>query len=269
MITSERDLAPVQSAAPKIQTAAFYEVLGVPVSVTNLELASNALHRWAEDEVGRFVCVRDVHGIMLAQSDPQFLAIHHSAAMVVPDGMPLVWIGRRLGYGVDRTCGPDLMEHVLAASQSSGLRHFFWGGRAGVAQHLAQRFDERYPGLCIVGCHTPPFRPLTLDEIKSTAEMIETSKADVVWIGISTPRQEYLMQQLAAFVSCTLVGVGAAFDFHVGAVARAPRWMQRSGLESVFRFLQEPRRLWRRYLVLAPRFVWLVSTQRIRQRARS
>lgn len=232
-----------------------FDVLGVPVSITSLDAASEAIHRWARDRRGRFVCVRDVHGVMQAQLDPALLQAHRSAAMVTPDGMPLVWIGRRRGLPVSRTCGADLMEGVLAESRRSGLSHYFYGGKAGVAQTLAERFGT----VDIRGAETPPFTDLTGAEIDALARRIRNSAADVVWVGLSTPRQELLMQQLAPLVSATLIGVGAAFDFHTGAVKRAPAWMQRSGLEWAFRLASEPRRLWRRYVIMAPKFLLLLA----------
>jgi N-acetylglucosaminyldiphosphoundecaprenol N-acetyl-beta-D-mannosaminyltransferase len=239
-----------------------YDVLGVPVSATTLETASAAIAGWADDETGRCVFIRDVHGIMQAQDDAELMRYHHEAAMVTPDGMPLVWLGRRAGLKVSRTCGPDLMDRVLSQSPANGLKHFFYGGKPGVAERLRSTFQRRYPGLQVVGVGTPPFRPLTDAELSEVAAELTRSGADVVWIGLSTPKQEALMQALVTKVGVTLIGVGAAFDFHIGAVSRAPRWMQKSGLEWSWRLCSEPRRLWRRYLVMAPRFVWQILVAR-------
>lgn len=238
-----------------------FDVLGVPISVTSLDGASAAIHGWANDECGRFVCIRDVHGIMQARQDPALMALHGEAAMVTPDGMPLVWIGRHRKLPVARTCGPDLIDRVLADSEASGLVHYFYGGKPGVAAQLADGFIAKYPQLRVAGADTPPFRDLTDEELGALAKLLIESKADVVWIGLSTPKQEWLMQRLAPLVPATLVGVGAAFDFHTGAVRRAPKWMQRAGLEWSFRLLSEPRRLWRRYLVMAPKFVLALATE--------
>jgi N-acetylglucosaminyldiphosphoundecaprenol N-acetyl-beta-D-mannosaminyltransferase len=211
--------------------------------------------------VGRYVFIRDVHGIMQAQDDPKLLALHHQAAMVTPDGMPLVWLGQRAGLEVSRTCGPDLMERVLADSPRTGLTHFFYGGKPGVAEQLKATFESKYAGLRVVGVGTPPFRPLNEAEMNDTVSMLNGSGADVVWIGLSTPKQEHLMDALVSRIHATLVGVGAAFDFHTGAVKRAPQWMRGAGLEWSWRLASEPRRLWRRYLVMAPRFVWQIATR--------
>ena len=234
-----------------------YHVLGVPISVTTLDPASDAVARWSGDMRGRYVCVRDVHGIMQAQDNPEFKALHEEAAMVTPDGMPLVWLGRRAGLPVERTAGADLMEHVFA--RQDGLRHYLYGGRDDVARELESRLKRRFPKMVTVAAETPPYHGLSDEELKQLADRIISTGADVVWIGLSTPKQEYLMRRLAPHVPATLIGVGAAFDFHSGMVKRAPLWMQRSGLEWLHRFASQPRRLWKRYLVMAPRFVWLVA----------
>lgn len=233
-----------------------YDVLGVPVSAVTLEISSRVIREWAKDKVGRFICVRDVHGVMLAEKNPELIDIHRHAAMVTPDGMPLVWLGKWKGQKVERTCGPDLMERLLTDSKSGNLKHFFYGSQPGVAQRLKETFIDRFPQIQIVGAETPPYTPLAQPALLKLAQQINESQADITWIGLSTPKQEYLMRDLVKYVDSTLIGVGAAFDFLSGSVTRAPKWMQYSGLEWSFRLVSEPRRLWRRYLVLAPKFVW-------------
>jgi N-acetylglucosaminyldiphosphoundecaprenol N-acetyl-beta-D-mannosaminyltransferase len=234
--------------------------LGVPISVTTLESANRAIQSWAADEQGRYVFVRDVHGVMQAQNDRELMELHHTAALVTPDGMPLVWLGKLAGLPVERTCGADLMAYVLAASERTGLRHYFYGGKPGVADALKAAARRRFPLAQIVGVGTPPFRPLTEIELQEVAQSINASRADVVWLGISTPKQEFLMRDLTRHTRATLIGVGAAFDFHAGLVRRAPAWIQRAGLEWSWRLISEPRRLWRRYLTIVPAFLWRVAT---------
>lgn len=245
-----------------------YNVLGVPMSVTTLDTASAAIVRWAKDDKARFVFIRDVHGIIQAKGDDRLMSLHQKASMVTPDGMPLVWLGQHAGHDVSRTCGPDLMEKVLVESPHTGLKHYFYGGKPGVAEQLKSGFETRIPGLKVVGVDTPPFRLLTSSELADVASEINRSGADVVWIGVSTPKQEYLMDMLAMHVGATLIGVGAAFDFHTGLVSRAPKWMQHSGLEWLWRLSSEPKRLWRRYLLLAPKFVLLVALEKIKGSSR-
>lgn len=238
-----------------------YSVLDVPVSAVSLDIARSLLEEWANDQVARIVTVPDTSNIVRSQDDQRLLAIHRRAAMVVPDGTPLVWIGKARGMTVSRTCGPDLMDHVLANSAIKGLKHYFYGGKPGVAERLKAEFERRYPGVRIVGAGTPPFRPLSEEELRSAADEIVASGADVVWIGISTPKQEFLMADLEPLISATMLGVGAAFDFHTGEVRRAPRWMQKVGIEWVYRLMKEPRRLWKRYLLMAPRFVFAITKE--------
>ncbi len=225
--------------------------------------ALEVIERWIAARGHEFVCLRDVHGVMACQDDPELLEIHQCAGMVAPDGVPLVWLGRLMGHGaIRRVCGPDLLPALCRHSVARGYRHFFYGGAPGVAERLAERLQSRFPGLEVAGTHTPPFRPLSEAEDAAVVDKIDESGADIVWIGLSTPKQErWMAAHLDRLEAPVMLGVGAAFDFHAGAIRRAPAWMQRSGLEWSFRLLSEPRRLWRRYLVLAPRFVALVVLQ--------
>ena len=244
---------------------ASFDVLGVPVSVVTPETALNTIVAWASDETGRYVCIRDVHGVMRAQDDAELLDIHRRAAMVTPDGMPLALIGKRRGLPVERTTGPDLM---LAAMARPELRHYLYGGGSGVAQLLETRLRSLPTDPLIVGLETPPFRAETDDELDALAARIRASNANTVWIGLSTPKQERVMARLAPLTGATLIGVGAAFDIHAGLMKRPPRWVQRSSLEGVYRFCKEPRRLWYRYLVLAPRFAALAAREEWRRARR-
>ncbi len=250
----------VPASAGAISTR--YSVLGVPISAVDPGRATAAIEAWANDDIGRYVCVRDVASLMACRKDPVLLGLHHRASMVVPDGMPLVWIGRRRGMDVERTCGPDLLDLVCSRSPRTGLKHFFYGGKPGVADKLASVMRKRYPGISVVGTHCPPFRDLSELERAEVIAKIRKSGADVVWVGISSPKQDLWMHEMVGALPQTLIGVGAAFDFHSGEVRRAPVFMQRNGLEWLHRLCSEPRRLWRRYLIQAPTFVWLVMTSR-------
>ncbi|MDN5869439.1 MAG: WecB/TagA/CpsF family glycosyltransferase [Nitrococcus sp.] len=236
-----------------------YDVLGVPVSAVTPMRAVNLIEQWANDDTGRFVCVRDVASLMAMRKDPAFAELHKVAAMVTPDGMPLAIIGRLRGFPVERTCGANVLDLVLSRSPKTGLKHYFYGGKSGIAEQLAQFFPEKYPGARIVGYESPPFGPLSEEEDRAATARIAASDADVVWIGLSSPKQDVWMWEHYKRLPQTLVGVGAAFDYHSGAIRRAPLWMQKSGLEWLHRLLSEPKRLWRRYLVLAPRFVFLAA----------
>jgi N-acetylglucosaminyldiphosphoundecaprenol N-acetyl-beta-D-mannosaminyltransferase len=238
-------------------------VLGVAVSPINMGLALQQISRAIEKKQKGYVCVTGVHGISEAQSDPGFRQVLNRAFLCTPDGMPLVWVGRWQGRRqMDRVYGPDLMLAVLELSEKTGWRHFFYGGAHGTAQVLTARLLERFPKLRVVGAGEPPFRPLYREEQQKLREDIRAARPDILWVGLSTPKQEWFMAQYLDQLDVTLmVGVGAAFDFHAGKVRQAPKWMQRAGLEWFFRLACEPRRLWKRYFKNNPLFLARIFCQ--------
>lgn len=240
-----------------------FDVLGVRMSALTLPLATEAILAAAREKRPGYVCVTGVHGIMEAQRDPALREILNAAFLNTTDGMPLVWLGRRaVGPWVDRVYGPDLMLEVFAAALPVGGTHFLYGGAPGVAEKLQARLEQRFPGTRIVGTFCPPFRPLDAGEEAALAAQVAAAKPDFFWVGLSTPKQEKFMHTyLPKLQTAVMLGVGAAFDFHAGTARQAPRWMQRSGLEWLFRLAMEPRRLGRRYLVNNPLFVWKLLTR--------
>ena len=242
-----------------------FNVLGVGVSAISMADAVATIDSWINDGRRSYVCITGVHGVMESLSDKELRAIHNAAGMVTPDGMPLVWLGQLAGQRrVERVYGPDLFLELMARSLETGSRHFLYGGGDGVAELLANRTRERFPGVDIVGTHTPPFRPLTQEEDDAIVDEINDSRADIVWVGLSTPKQErWMAAHLGRLNAAAMIGVGAAFDFHAGLKSQAPRWMQRSGLEWAFRLATEPRRLGRRYLANNPRFVIHALAQKL------
>ena len=242
------------------------DILGTPIAITDLAGATAHLLQRVAARQGGYVCLRDVHGVMLARRDPELRAIHSDAAMNLPDGMPLVHVARWRGHrAIGRVAGTDLVEALADAGRGAALRHYFYGGKPGVAEAMAATLARRFPGLVVAGCASPPFGEIDEAVMKQALAAIVVAHADVVWVGLSTPKQErWMHRHHHALPGMTLIGVGAAFDFITGEVARAPRWMQRATLEWLHRLLSEPRRLWRRYLVLAPRFAWLVLTEGVK-----
>lgn len=238
-------------------------VLGVGVSVLNLDLAEEAVAAAIERRQKGYICITGVHGVSEAQSDPGFKRILNQSFLTTPDGMPMVWMGKLQGQRhMDRVYGPDLMVRLCERSLRTGYRHFLYGGGPGVAETLQSRLQDRFPGLQIVGTYTPPFRPLTAEEESGLGRIVAEAKPDLFWVGLSTPKQERFMAQYLGRLEATVfVGVGAAFDFHAGLVRQAPRWMQRSGLEWFFRLCCEPRRLWKRYLKNNPLFILRAAAQ--------
>lgn len=238
-------------------------ILGVSVSLINVVLAVSEIHSAIILKKNNYITITNVHVIMEAQRDPALRRILNRAALVTPDGMPLVWLCRLQGHKhVGRVYGPDLLLAACEHGLEQGWRHYFYGGAEGVPDLLAQKLSVRFPGLLVAGAYSPPFRALTPEEDEAVVQRINAAQADILWVGLGAPKQEYWMAaHLGRIEAPVMIGVGAAFDFHAGLKRQAPRWMQRSGLEWLFRLLSEPRRLWKRYLVNNPWFVWLVVLQ--------
>ena len=237
-----------------------YRVLGVRVDAVQIPEAVGRMEEWiAQRESCRYIAVTGMHGVTEAQHDAKFKTILNSAGLVVPDGMPLVWIGRRHGFDMRRRVyGPELMATFCEQTAIKGYRHFFYGGAPGVAEDLASRFVSRFSGVVVAGTYSPPFRTLTPEEDCEIIHAIEGAQADIVWVGLSTPKQErWMFEHRDQLNVPVLVGVGAAFDFHTGRIAQAPAWMGDHGLEWLFRLSVEPRRLWHRYLVYGAEFAAL------------
>lgn len=244
----------------------YVNVLGIKVSAINIDIALSVINSWIAAKEHHYVCITGVHGIMESQRDPELQMIHNKAGMVTPDGMPLVWISRMSGFRfVDRVYGPDLMLALCAHSVSKGYRHFFYGGNYDVLEKLCEKLIGQFPGLEIVGTYSPPQQLINLEEDEGVIQLINDSSPDIIWVGLSTPKQEKWMainrQRLTAPV---LIGVGAAFDFNAGLKKQAPKWIQRSGFEWLFRLMTEPGRLWRRYLVNNPAFILLFLAQTLK-----
>ncbi len=238
-------------------------VLGVGIDAITLGGAVATIESWVATGERRYVNVCTVHTIMECRRSPALRRLVNGDGLATPDGMPLVWLNRLHGFRASgRVYGPDLMLALCGRSAETGHRHFFYGGRPGVAATLVDRLRARCPGLHVAGVHTPPFRAAGERETPETLEAINAARPDVVWVGLGTPKQDYwVAQHRDALHAAAIIAVGAAFDFHAGLLAQAPRWMQRSGLEWAFRLAHEPRRLAFRYLVYNPLFVGACALQ--------
>jgi N-acetylglucosaminyldiphosphoundecaprenol N-acetyl-beta-D-mannosaminyltransferase len=239
-------------------------VLGVGISILNLESAFAIMSEAVAARRKGYITVTGVHGVSEAQDDPEFRRILNRSFLCTPDGMPTVWMSKLAGHKeVTRVYGPDLMELICDRGRARGWKHFFYGGGEGVAQELKKKIEERFPGVEIVGTYTPPFRPLNAEEERELTALVSRAQPDFFWVGLSTPKQERFMSAYLSKLDATLmIGVGAAFDFHAGKVKQAPRWIQRNGLEWVYRLYQEPKRLWRRYARNNPLFIGRVVLQK-------
>ncbi len=230
-------------------------VLGVGVHAIDMAQAVRQSERLIASGDKGYVCVTGVHGVMESQNDPELQAILNGAYLCVPDGMPTVWVGRLQGHReIGRVYGPDYMMAMCLQSLQHGYQHFLYGGLPGVAERLKTQLMMRVPRLRIAGTYTPPFGPLSAEQEKELIELVARSKPDILWVGLSTPKQERFMAQYLDRLDVKLmVGVGAAFDLHAGLRSDAPNWVKHCGLQWLHRLAQEPRRLKMRKANLAIR----------------
>ena len=241
-------------------------ILGVGISAITLNQAVEQISAWIDQRTRRYVSVCTVHTIMECQRNSTVRQAINQASLATPDGMPLVWLSRWGGHDhVSRVYGPDLMLALCQHSLKHGDRHYFYGGAEGIPDLLSTKLQARFPDLQIAGRYSPPFRSLTPKENARIVQQINQAQPDIVWVGLGTPKQDlWMAAQRAELTAPVLIGVGAAFDFLAGRIPQAPYWMQRRGLEWLFRLWQEPRRLWYRYLVYNPLFVLLYLAQSLK-----
>ena len=244
------------------------DILGVKVTITNLASACETISGWVHSRQKTYVCVAPVSTIVDCQRDMQYKEIVNNAGMTTPDGMPLVWLGKIRGEKViERTYGPDLMLRLCQVSQEKGYRHYFYGGSPETIQLLSRRLKDQFPKLNIVGSYSPPFRDIRGQESEDVLKHIDSTNPDILWVGLGSPKQDYWMHQHRSRLNVpVMIGIGAAFDFLAGTKRQAPAWMRRCGLEWFFRFLCEPRRLWRRYLIGNTQFIYLLIKETFKNR---
>jgi N-acetylglucosaminyldiphosphoundecaprenol N-acetyl-beta-D-mannosaminyltransferase len=244
-------------------------VLGVKISAVDLKSAIDLADRWISSTAGYgYVCATGVHGVMEARADSELRRILNHAFINAPDGMPMTWVGRLQGLRqIDRVFGPDLMMAMCQLSVERGYRNFLYGGKPDVADLLSATLQKRFPGLQVVGTYTPPFRNLTSEEEKELLAKVRQSRPHIVWVGLSTPKQERFMAKYVDYLEVPLMfGVGAAFDYHTGSIRDCSAWVKRAGLQWLHRLMQDPRRLWKRYLLNNPAFLWHIAWQLLRLR---
>lgn len=244
-----------------------FRVLGVRTHALQLSAVVAQMEEWISAKtVCHSIAATSMHGIVEAQHDPAFMEILNSTDLVVPDGVPLVWLGRSQGHDLPRRVyGPDLMLEFCEKTAGRGYRHFFYGGGPGVPEQLARSLKRRFPSMEVCGAYSPPFRPLTAEEDQAIVSLICRAAPDLLWVGLGAPKQERWMHEHRAKLNVpVLVGVGAAFDILSGRRRQAPPWMREHGFEWLFRLLQEPRRLWRRYLIDGAQFLIYVALDALR-----
>lgn len=241
-----------------------FSLLDVHLTGVRIERAVEQILSFTSDGGRHYVCIFAVDSLLRCRDTPRLAAVANATDMTLCDGMPLVFVGRKFAkLDMNRCYGPDVMLKTIEAGCSKGVRHFFYGGASDeMVRKLESNLKAKFPGLKIAGHYVPPFRDLTEQERGEVISLINDSKADVVWVGVGTPRQDYWVSEYRLPLNASvLIAVGAAFNFHAGTVPQAPRWMMRCGFEWLFRLVAEPRRLWRRYLIGNPRFILLVIKQ--------
>lgn len=234
-------------------------ILGVDIIISSMSWVSTIFFERLEELRGEYICISNVHTSVMAYEDQQYRKVQNEAFMAVPDGKPLVLVCRKRGFrNAKRIAGPDLMLKVLEMSQEKCYSHYFYGSTEETLEKLKENLLKSYPDLKIAGMLAPPFRPLTEEEDQEIVRKINEAKPDFIWIGLGAPKQENWMYAHRGKVNGIMLGVGAAFDFHAGTLKRAPKWMQEYCLEWLYRLLQDPKRLFRRYLETNTKFIWRI-----------
>ena len=242
-------------------------VLSTPIDVLTWDTVISRIQQWATQRESRYVCVCNVHSVVTARGDILFKKILSASDIATADGAPVAWMLRRRGYPLQRRInGPDLMWLYCEQASKRGESIYLYGGSPETLNVLQDRLIKAFPGLKIAGAVSPPFRPLTEEEDRAEVAHINNSGAQTVWVSLGCPKQEKWMASHKGRINAVMIGVGAAFDYHAGTITRAPLWMQKIGLEWLFRLIREPRRLWRRYLVTNSLFIWFATYQLLFQK---
>lgn len=234
-------------------------IMGVEIAAIDMEWLVDYLSRNVRELSGNYICVANVHTTVTAYEDPEYCRIQNGGVMAIPDGGPLSTVGRKRGYTqMQRTTGPSLMGEFFKVSAEKGFRHYFYGSTEETLEKLRNVLVKTYPGIQIAGMYSPPFRPMSEDEDREIIDRINETNPDFVWVGLGAPKQEKWMAAHQGKVNGLMIGVGAGFDYYAGNIERAPEWMQKSNLEWLYRLMQDPKRLFKRYLYTNTKFIWNV-----------
>ena len=232
-------------------------IMGVNIAAINMPWLIEFTKRYIKELSGNYMCVSNVHTTVMSYDDAKYCAVQNGGIMAIPDGGPLSSVGRRRGFSeMRRTTGPDYMKEILKISNKEGYRHFFYGSTEETLKKLQRTLKRSYSDVQVAGMFSPPFRTLSAKEDEEVVRMINESNADFVWIGLGAPKQECWMAEHQGKIKGFMIGVGAAFDYEAGNIDRAPMWMQKANLEWLYRFLQEPKRLFKRYFYTNTKFIW-------------
>lgn len=231
-------------------------VIDVPITAINMEDVLSFIGEHIQDIKGEYICVSNVHTTVMAHDDPDYYCVQADSLMSVPDGKPLSVVGRKSVPTMGRVTGPDLMREILSVSVERGYRHFFYGNNEDNLSSLIDALNSDYPGLEICGFEPSVFREMSLQEEAELAERINCSSPDFVWVALGAPRQEEFCHRMHGRIDGLMIGVGGAFNILAGITPEAPVWMQNLSLEWLYRLIQEPRRLFKRYLVTNSKFMY-------------
>ena len=232
-------------------------IMGVNLAAINMPWLIDFTKKYIKELSGDYLCVSNVHTTVMSYDDKAYCAVQNGGIMAIPDGGPLSSVGRKRGFSeMERTTGPDYLKEVLKISAEEGYRHYFYGSTEETLQKLQETLEKDYPGVQVAGMFSPPFRALSAEEDEEMIRMINESNADFVWIGLGAPKQERWMAEHQGKIKGFMVGVGAAFDYLAGNISRAPMWTQKANLEWLYRLMQEPKRLFKRYFYTNTKFIW-------------
>lgn len=242
----------------------YCEILKTKINVTSMPETLAYIEHQIDALRGSYICVSNVHTTVMAYENEHYRIIQNSAAMALPDGAPLSKYSRMAGFrNAERVTGPDLMAELFQISEQKGYRHFFYGSTQQTLEDMRTALQSRYPGMVIAGMYAPPFRPLTQEEDQEVTAQINAARPDFVWVGLGAPKQEEWMYDHRGKLNAVAVGVGAGFDYVAGNIKRAPGLMQRLCLEWLYRLMQDPKRLWKRYVVTNTKFVRYILRERL------
>ncbi|WP_459573924.1 WecB/TagA/CpsF family glycosyltransferase [Cupriavidus sp. 8B] len=243
------------------------KVIGTPIDAISWDEAIQKISTWARMRESRYVCICNAHSVVTATREIEFAKVLQDADMATPDGAPVAWMLRRLGFATqERINGPDLMRLLCQHCAQEDISIYLYGSTEKTLAALKNRLSKIYPSLRIAGMESPAFGPVSEADDQATVQRINESGASIVFVGLGCPKQERWLAAHRGRVHSVMIGVGAAFDFHAGTVKRAPEWMRKNGMEWLHRLLSEPRRLWKRYLVTNSLYIYRATLQLLADR---
>lgn len=238
-------------------------ILGVNIAAINMNWLMQFISANLEKLKGKYICVSNVHTTVMASENADYLKVQNNSVICLPDGGPLSKVGKKRGFNeMERTTGPDFMREIFKLSKENNYKHYFVGGTQETLDLMLENLEKEFSDINICGCFSPPFRDMTIDEDQELITQIKSADPDFIWVGLGAPKQEIWMYNHRELFDGIMVGVGAGFDYFAGNIKRAPMWMQKSNLEWLYRLIQEPTRLFKRYLITNTKFIFYFTFRR-------